>query len=231
METASPYARLVQTKVDQELEDAEARFEDDPVRAGMVRAARRFKASWVELGEALTETRRNGAWKKWGFTSFEEYAKKELHLRAETVDKLTGSFSFLKARAPEVLSRDALTQQIPTYQAVDYLRKAQERPEASEKPDVFSALYTKVVDEGMPLAKAKNEFGPTLFPRSVGEQKSKDETALRGMANRLLDLVRGSKVLRGDTRRELEHALDAALAELPAPVTAKAQKTPDEDAA
>lgn len=219
----------MQTKVDQELEDAEARFEDDPVRAGMVRAARRFKASWIELGEALTETKRKGTWKKWGFASFEEYAKKELHLRQETVDKLTGSFTFLKARAPEVLSRDALSESIPTYQAVDYLRKAHERSEEIEKPDVFSALYTKIVDDGVPLAKAKREFEPALFPRSVGEQKAKDETALRSMASRLLDMVRGSKVLRADTRRELEHALGAALAELPAPV--RVVKSTDEAAA
>lgn len=221
----------MQTKVDQELEEAEARFEDDPVRAGMVRAARRFKASWIELGEALTETKRKSAWKKWGFASFEEYTKKELHLRQETVDKLTGSFSFLKARAPQVLSRDALSESIPTYQAVDYLRKAHERSEEIEKPDVFSALYTKIVDDGMPLAKAKREFEPTLFPRSAGEQKAKDESALRNMAARLLDLVRGSKTLRGDTRRELEHALDAALAELPAPASPVRAVAAKEDAA
>lgn len=208
----------VKTKVERELEDAEARHEDDPVRAHMLRVARNFKASWIELAESLTETRKGGAWKKWGYASFDEYAKKELHLRQETVDKLTGSFSFLKARAPEVLQRDALEESIPTYQAVDYLRKAHERSEVIEKPEVFSALYTQIVDDGVPLAKAKKEFEPTLYPRSRDEQKAKDETALRGMVVRMLDLVRGTKALTADTRRELTHALEATVAELPAPV-------------
>lgn len=219
----------MQTKVDQALEEAEVRFEDDPLRAGMVRAARRFKASWIELGEALTEAKRKSTWKKWGFASFEEYTKKELHLRPETVDKLTGSFTFLKSRAPQVLERDALSESIPTYQAVDYLRKAHERSEEIEQPAVFSALYSKIVDDGVPLAKAKREFEPTLFPRSAGEQKSKDESALRSAAVRLLDLLQGSKLLRADTRRELQLALDTALAELPAP--ARSGRTEGQDAA
>ena len=78
----------VKTKVEQELEDAQARHDDDPERANLLRVARQFKASWIELAESLTETRKNGSWKKWGFASFDEYAKKELHLRQETVDKL-----------------------------------------------------------------------------------------------------------------------------------------------
>lgn len=208
----------VKTKVEQELEEAQARHDDDPERANLLRVARQFKASWIELAESLTETRKNGTWKKWGFASFDEYAKKELHLRQETVDKLTGSFSFLKARAPQVLQRDALEESIPSYQAVDYLRKAHTQSEVMEKPEVFSKLYTQIVDDGVPLAKAKKEFEPTLFPKTRDEQKARDETALRGMASRMLDLVRGTKALTADTRRELEHALDAALAELPAPV-------------
>ena len=208
----------MKTKIERELEDAEERHQDDPMRAHMLHVARNFKASWIELAESLTDTRKSGAWKKWGFASFDEYAKKELHLRQETVDKLTGSFSFLKARAPQVLSRDALEESVPTYQAVDYLRKAAARSEQLEKPDVFNALYTKVVDDGVPLAKAKREFEPVLFPKTRDEQKAKDELALRSLTVRLLDLVRGTKVLTADLRRELEHALDAAVRALPPPV-------------
>lgn len=208
----------VKTKVEQELEDAQTRHENDPERANMLRVARQFKASWIELAESLTDTRKSGTWKKWGFASFDDYAKKELHLRQETVDKLTGSFSFLKARAPQVLQRDALEESIPTYQAVDYLRKAHEQSKVMEKPEVFSKLYTQIVDDGVPLAKAKKEFEPTLFPKTRDEQKARDGAALRGMATRLLDLIRGTKALTTDTRRELEHALDAVLAELPSPV-------------
>ena len=39
-------------------------------RYHVLRAARDFKASWVELGERLTETREQEKFKEWGYTSF-----------------------------------------------------------------------------------------------------------------------------------------------------------------
>ena len=107
-----------QTKVDQALAAAEEMFEGDPQRAEVIARARRFKASWVELAEALSEVRQSGRYRDWGYETFEAYALKELHLKQETVDKLTGSYAFLRKRAPEVLSRDGVNQPIPTYHAI-----------------------------------------------------------------------------------------------------------------
>src|SRR3954467_9116757 len=106
------------TKVDVELERAEQKHEGDVRRAELIRCARRFKASWVELAEALTEVRRRSEWKRWGHASFEAYAKSELHLRGDTVEKLTGSFAFLQRHAPEVLGRDGISAPIPSYHSV-----------------------------------------------------------------------------------------------------------------
>src|ERR1700733_6215454 len=110
------------TKTDAELAAAEAMHADDPERAEILHRARRFKASWIELAESLSEVRRGGQWKGWGFDSFEEYARNELHLKPETADKLTGSYQFLQRRAPEVLRRDGVNRPIPSYQSVDFLR-------------------------------------------------------------------------------------------------------------
>src|SRR5580692_2951018 len=114
--------RMHRTKTDAAMADAERAHADDPERAELLRRARRFKASWVELGEALTAIKRSGGFRDWGYDSFEAYAKNELHLRQETADKLTGSFAFLQKRAPAVLARDPLRDPIPSYQAVDFLR-------------------------------------------------------------------------------------------------------------
>src|SRR5262249_32885017 len=97
---------MTRTKVEAQLEAKEREHEDDPERAELLRRARRFKASWIELGEALTQARRENRWRDWGHESFESYVKSELHLRPETADKLCGSFGFLQRRAPEVLRRD-----------------------------------------------------------------------------------------------------------------------------
>src|ERR1035438_7156771 len=88
------------TKTDAALADAERSHADDPERAELLARARRFKASWIELAEGLTAVKRSGGWKNLGYDSFEAYAKGELRIRQETADKLTGSYTFLKRRAP-----------------------------------------------------------------------------------------------------------------------------------
>jgi len=114
-----------QTKVDQDLEAREEAFADDPERARAIACARRFKSSWLELAECLVTVKKSGRFKEWGFESFEDYANKELRLRPETVDKLTGSYSFLQRRAPSVIERDGVAKSIPSYQAIDFLRRAE----------------------------------------------------------------------------------------------------------
>ena len=54
------------TKTDAELAAAEAQHSDDPERAIVLRRARSFKSSWIELAESLSEVRRHGQWKSWG---------------------------------------------------------------------------------------------------------------------------------------------------------------------
>ncbi|MGH7272042.1 MAG: hypothetical protein ACREJ3_16555 [Polyangiaceae bacterium] len=116
---------MQRTKTEQALAEAEIAHSDDPERSELVMRARRFKASWVELAEALSGIKRSGRWSAWGFESFEAYAKGELRIRPETAEKLTCSYAFLRRRAPSVIQRDALTERIPSYQAVDFLRRAE----------------------------------------------------------------------------------------------------------
>ena len=89
---------MQKTKVDATLAAAEEEHAgSDPERAGLIKTARFFKSSWLELAESLTKVRRSAAWKRWGFESFEQYTKLELHLRPETVGQ--------SSRAPTAFSR------------------------------------------------------------------------------------------------------------------------------
>ncbi len=47
------------TKTEAALEHAEQAHADDPERAELLRRARRFKTSWIELAEALTACRKH----------------------------------------------------------------------------------------------------------------------------------------------------------------------------
>jgi hypothetical protein len=200
---------MQRTKVDATLEALADAHADDPERVELIQRARRFKASWIELAEALTDARRHGAWKRWGFESFEDYARAELHLKAETVEKLTGSFQFLKSKAPDVLRRDGLNEPIPSYQSVDFLRRAEQADDRAA-PDVMDALRKRVIDEGAQPAAVAREFKAQVFPIDEATRKERDAAGLKSVARRLHELL-------GETRavpRRLAAEVDDAVTKL-----------------
>ena len=200
---------MPRTKVEAALAEAERAHEGDPARADLLRRARQFKASWIELAEALTETRRRGDFKRWGYDSFEDYTRRELFLKQETVDKLTGSFLFLKKRAPEVLTRDGLSQTIPSYQVVDFLRRAETESEAPES--TVAEIRKRVFEEGAGLPSVTREFRDTVFPIDPGEKRERDVAALLNVAKRLRELLGETDVVPRKLGTEVEDALERLL--------------------
>ena len=93
------------TRGEAEIEALLAKLQPGSERHGALSAARDFKASWVALGERLTQIRESGQYSQWGYKTFEAYVRGELRLKPETANKLTRSFSFLRDHEP---AHDAL---------------------------------------------------------------------------------------------------------------------------
>jgi hypothetical protein len=197
------------TKTDAALADAEAEHADDPERAELLRRARRFKSSWIELAEALTSAKRHALWRSWGYDSFEAYAKAELHLRQETVDKLTGSYTFLQRKAPAVLQRDGLRERVPSYQAVDFLRRAEEREEAPR--EVLNELRTRVLEEAAPAATVTRAYGDVVFPIDEAAKRARDAAGVKNVAKRLRELLGETRAVPRKLAGEVSAALDRLL--------------------
>ncbi len=201
---------IAKTRVEAELEAAEGAHANDPPRAELLRRARSFKTSWIELAEALTDARRHGDWQRWGYASFEAYYKTELHLRTETVDKLTGSFLFLKKKAPEVLERNGLDSPIPSYQAVDFLRRAEDSEEAPAETVI--ELRKSVLEESRPMTRINRDFKEKVFPLGDSERRERDVAAIKNVATRLRELLGETDVLPQALAGKLGNVLDEALA-------------------
>ncbi len=204
--------------VERELAEREAVLAHDPERAGVVGAARRFKASWYELGEQLTSVRRKDRFRAWGYGTFEEYCKKELHLRQETADKLTGSFSFLRSRAPEIVER-ALARDdhgrfaplddeaFPTYQAIDFWKRAEE---ADAPRDTVDEIRRQVLDEGASPSKLSRQFREVVFPLDEATRQKKRRAELSSATARLTELLahaRADGLVPAQLSAELEEPL------------------------
>lgn len=203
------------TNVDRALAALEEQYADDPDRVEVLRRTRRFKTSWLELAEALAEVKREKHWERWGYDSFETYAKSELKLRGDTVEKLAGSYMFLHKRAPEVLRRDPLGDApMPSYQAIDFLRRAEERvaeDETAVPNDTIVDIRKKVLDEGVPVATVARLYKDTLFPLPEAEKKEKDRSALKSHASKLRELLETSSVVPKGLARTVTESLDELL--------------------
>ena len=111
--------------------------------------AKRFKSSWVELGEKLLQVSSKGRFREWGYGSFEEYCVQEIRIKRGTAEKLTMAYRFMEKEEPQLLSARENTREelkpLPDYRSVDLLRKAKEEKGFSEEE--YGKLRKSVVEE------------------------------------------------------------------------------------
>ncbi len=171
--------------------------EGSPRRAALM-AACTFKSSWVELGEALISVREEGQYKAWGYPSFEAYCKSELHIKADTVLKLTRSFAYLQQHAPERLSRSESTTAAPALDVVDLLSQAASRTKVSQ--DALSRMGAQLLQKDAAPTRAEvlktlREDDPEAFrakSRAAAVPKTVQDVDLRKallLAERLFGLL------------------------------------------
>ena len=198
--------------MDGDLEARIATFQGDDERVELLQRARRFKASWIELGEALSRVSSTEAWRRWGYSGFEEYCAKELHLKRETALKLTGSYVFLKAKAPEVLRRDGMRAPIPPMESVSFWQRAEEEEDAPA--EALRELRRAVVDEAAPAAALKRRYKEVFFPTGDDEKAQRDRSSVLSAAQRLLTLLADTKVVPPTIAGDIEEQLGRLIQEL-----------------
>ncbi|HJK93321.1 MAG TPA: hypothetical protein RMH85_23035 [Polyangiaceae bacterium LLY-WYZ-15_(1-7)] len=206
----------------------------DGARLELVRRARNFKRSWVEMAEGLAKVRSRELHLEWGYEDFYSYCQMELLLTKSTVDKLTGSYQVVRAHAPQVLQRDGVAQPIPSIDAVDYFAKAlregepaNDGEEAEEGPgeEAVEELKQAVFDDGKSVAVLRRTFNPLFFPKPEGAEKVETLEKTRSAARRLegllgrvegLDEARVKELMRqlAELRKELDEVLPEAKAAL-----------------
>ncbi|MEM9074888.1 MAG: hypothetical protein AAGE52_40700 [Myxococcota bacterium] len=161
----------------------------DGVRLELVRRARLFKRSWVDMAEALLQVRRKALWEEWGYDDFFSYCSLELLLTKSTVEKLTGSYAAVQQHAPKVLARDGVAQPIPAVDAVDYFAKVIRDSPANDQDDEMGELKQAVFDDNQPVAVLRRTFNPIFFPKSEEQEDVEVLEKTRAAARRLEGLL------------------------------------------
>ncbi len=200
----------VRTQTDADLAAKIHQHAGDKERVGVIDRARRFKASWIELAESLSRVLKAESFRKWGYGSFEEYCKKELHLRSDTALKLTGSYQFLHRQAPQVLERDGLEQQMPDWKAVDFWQRASEQPDAPR--EAVAQIRKAVIEENATAGQLSRRFKDDVFPETPEAARDKAQGDLLRAGRRLAELLAETdlvpKRLAGDVEEQLGRLIE-----------------------
>jgi hypothetical protein len=134
--------------------------------------AKRFKSSWVELGEKLLEVSKRGRFREWGYQSFEEYCVQEIRIKRGTAEKQTMANRFREKEEPQLLTEREELKPLPDFRSIDLLRKAKEEKGFTEEE--YGDLRKSVVEE--------ERSHPTVM------KKYKEVAALREEVNPLAPL-------------------------------------------
>ncbi len=204
---------IKQTKGEKHIEQLMENLDPDSDRYRVLDSAKRFKASWVDLGEQLVAVNRNNQFSDWGYSSFEEYCSREIRIRKQTAQKLTLAFGYLERKEPALLDR-ADPRPAPDYRSVDLLRRAEEEEDFSEEE--YSGLRQAVVEEGRSLPTIQKKFRESVQSRqSLQESERQAVKAALSSAKRLEsalatlpDIGREIKPQLADLIRELGMAVE-----------------------
>ena len=179
----------VQSKGARHIEELMQSLPTESERYKVLASAKRFKSSWVELGEWLVRVSNSAQFQEWGFTSFEDYCNKEIRIRKQTAEKLLLAFRFLERREPGLLERSQ-GRPLPDYRSIYLLRQADE--EQQFKPDDYATLRSAIVEEERShptVAKQYRDMAQTYRPGQQGERRCRSAlTAARRLATSLQDL-------------------------------------------
>ena len=156
-------------------------------RFQVLASARRFKSSWVELGERLIAVGEQKLYREWGYVTFDEYCAKEVRIKKPTALKLTRAYRFLEKEEPQLLARREELRPLPDYRSVDLLCKAREEGLAEEP---YHDLRRAVLEEERSHPTILKRYKDVAPPASADEQ---EKAALKRalMATRQLETALG----------------------------------------
>ncbi len=180
------------TKTERIMEASIAAHAADMERVLVLERAKKFKRSWIELAEVLVKVREGYAWRRWGFEDFDQYCARELHLKRGTVDKLCASYGFLRTNAPRLLRDEPDdpmqgARPIPSWQAVDFVARAEERGAADG--DTMAEMKRAVFDEGAPAPVLSRKYREVAFPVDDEEKRARLRGQIAAAARKLADLI------------------------------------------
>lgn len=180
------------TKSLKSIEEKMENLDANSLRYHILKSAKDFKCSWIELGRSLYSVWKDKMYKEWGYVNFDIYASREIGIRKQTAMKLLKSYYFLEKEEPQYLKTDyadsAKPANIPSYESVNLLRQAKNKKGLDEND--YKDLKKEVFEKGKDAGELKKNLGVLIRQRQELEPEEAQEKRRRSTLNRLLGQLR-----------------------------------------
>ena len=164
------------------------------LRHQTLEAAKRFKASWIELGRMLWTVYREKKFREWGYLTFEAYCAKEVGLRASTAKKLLHSYYFLEKEEPSTLKRltseqpPAAPSQVPSADSVNLLRLLKNREEVPAED--YQKVRSYVLEKGKEAQEVRREVQSLLQENRKADPEEVEEARSKSAVRRMIGTLK-----------------------------------------
>ena len=172
------------------------------LRSQILDYSKKFKTSWVNLGQALCSVWRDKLYYAWGYDRFEYYTEQEVGIPKQMSLKLLKTYFFLESEEPAYLkkefseTREAV--QVPGYEAVNVLRLAKQKKELLR--DDYVKLKKDVFDKGKDASLVRKDLVALMKERKPvdpeEERDKRNEAAIRKLYDALNSFKKDMEVLK-----------------------------------
>lgn len=170
-------------------------LDPNSIRYQVLESAKKFKSSWIELGQHLFSVQRDRLYKDWGYLTFEAYCSKEISIRQATAVKLLKSYFFLEREEPAFLKRQTSEErkpsQIPSYESVNALRLVKENRKLPESD--YQKIREDVLDHVKEDSEVKKKIRYILKNRIPSDLAEDKEDRKISLAKRLATSLKNAK--------------------------------------
>ncbi len=192
---------ISKTKAISHIESKMTGLDESSLRYQTLQSAKRFKTSWVELGQYLHTVWREKHYKSWGYVSFESYCTKETGIRPSTALKLLRSYYFLERDEPAFLKEKLIDSdkvvELPNFRSVDILRLAKDKKDLNDED--YKTLKYSVLDKGEEPKEVRNKLKDILESYKELDPEEEKKKRYTTTINRFLSMLK-------NLQREIEHS-------------------------
>lgn len=185
----------LKTKTIKAIEDRMGGMQEDTIRYSVLMSAKKFKSSWLELGQALYSVWKDKLYKEWDFLTFEAYTAKEIGVRKQTALKLLKSYMFLEKEEPEIVRKDYVesndAKALPSYESVNVLRLAKNNKDIDSGD--YASIRRSVLELGKEAKDVKKDLTAIMRQREDVDPAAAREKKRYAAVRRLVSTLKALK--------------------------------------